>query len=144
MIEFIQNETKKIMYKCCDRYAKQHQKETEKVQLVLGLNEEGNTYTLCDEYVPVEELDILGVLGVKIDFLGYSRLAPPFIVKSLVRFSETHNIEIINTKVLCVPTKNEKGKNDMFLFLYNGNQYVETITFSDLFDERDAELPQQQ
>jgi hypothetical protein len=61
-----------------------------------------------------------------------------------VRFSETHNIEIINTKVLCVPTKNEKGKNDMFLFLYNGNQYVETITFSDLFDERDAELPQQQ
>ena len=142
MIEFIQNETKKIMYKCCERFAKQQQKETEKVQLVLGLNEEGNTYTLCEEYAPIEQVDIMGVLGVKIDFLGYSRLAPPFIVKSLMRFSDTHNIDLEKTKVMCVPTKNEQGKNDMFLFLYNGNQYVETITFADLFDERDAEMPQ--
>lgn len=129
------------MYKCCERYAKQRAKETDKIQLVLGLNEEGNTYTICDEYAPVEELDILGVLGVKIDFLGYSRLAPDFILKSLVRFSEKHRIDIDKTKVLCVPTKNERGKNDMFLFVYNGNVYVETITFSELFDERDVEMP---
>lgn len=143
MIEFIQNETKKIMYKCCERYAKQYQKETEKIQLVLGLNEEGNTYTICQEYVPMEHLDILGVLGVKIDFLGYSRLAPDFILKSLVRFSEKYETEIGNTRVMCVPTKNEKGKNDMFLFLYDGSKYLETISFAELFDERDIELPQQ-
>jgi len=143
MIEFIQNETKKIMYGCCERQAKSRNTATEKVQLILGLNEDGNTYTICEEYTPVDELDILGVLGVKIDFLGYSRLAPPFILKSLVRFSESHGMALDHTKVMCVPTKNEKGKNDIHLFLYEGGRYVETITFADLFDERDVELPQQ-
>lgn len=144
MIEFIQGETKKIMYKCCERHSKKHHVEIEKVQLILGLDEEGNTYTVCKEYTPVEQLDFLGVLGVKIDFLGYSRIAPPFIVKSLVRFSETHGLELGSTKVMCVPIKNEKGKGDMLLFLYDGGRYVETITFADLFDERDVELPQHQ
>ncbi len=142
MIEFIQSETKKLMYGCCERQAKKYEVETEKVQLVLGLNEEGNTYTICKEYTPIEHLDILGVLGVKIDFLGYSRIAPPFILKSLVRFSEKYEINTTDTKVLCVPYKNEKGKKDMHLFVYNGSTYLETITFAELFDERDIELPQ--
>ena len=42
---------------------------------------------------------------------------------------------------MCVPTKNEKGKNDILLFIYNDNQYVETIDFDDLFREEDFELP---
>jgi hypothetical protein len=81
------------------------------------------------------------VLGVKIDFLGYSKLAPPFILKSLVRFSEEHKISLDKTLVMCVPTKNEKGKNDVLLFVYNDNQYVQTIDFDDLFREEDFELP---
>jgi hypothetical protein len=81
------------------------------------------------------------VLGVKIDFLGYSKLAPPFILKSLIRFSEEHKIALDKVLVMCVPTKNEKGKNDILLFIYNGNDYVETINFDDLFREEDFELP---
>jgi hypothetical protein len=96
---------------------------------------------MCESYVKKESYDIMQVLGVTIDFLGYSRLAPPFIVKSLIRFSEQHKIELDKVLVMCVPTKNEKGKNDILLFLYNGNDYVETITFSDLFSELDVEMP---
>lgn len=144
MIDFIQNETKKLMYGCCERHAKKYETQTDKVQLVLGLNEEGNTYTICNQYAPVEKIDILGVLGVKIDFLGYSRIAPPFILKSILRFSEKHDSHPAETKVLCLPYKNEKGKNDMHLFVYNGTNYLETITFAELFDERDVELPQHQ
>jgi hypothetical protein len=129
------------MYKCCERYSKEKGLNVESVQLVLGLNEEGNTYTMCESYVKKESYDIMQVLGVTIDFLGYSRLAPPFIVKSLIRFSEQHKIELDKVLVMCVPTKNEKGKNDILLFLYNGNDYVETITFSDLFSELDVEMP---
>jgi hypothetical protein len=81
------------------------------------------------------------VLGVKIDFLGYSKLAPPFILKSLVRFSKEHKISLDKVLVMCVTTKNEKGKNDILLFVYNDNQYVETIDFDDLFREEDFELP---
>jgi hypothetical protein len=141
MIDFIQGESKKMMYKCCERYSKEKGLNVESVQLVLGLNEEGNTYTMCESYVKKESYDIMQVLGVTIDFLGYSRLAPPFIVKSLIRFSEQHKIELDKVLVMCVPTKNEKGKNDILLFLYNGNDYVETITFSDLFSELDVEMP---
>ena len=141
MIDFIQSETKKLMFKCCERHAKKYQKATEDVQLILGLDENGNTYTVCKNYKPKERLDILGVLGVRIDFLGYSQLAPPFIFKSLVRFSEKHSIDIDKVKVMCIPTLNEKGKPDVLLFVYNDSEYVETISFAELFREEDFEIP---
>jgi len=141
MIDFIQSETKKMMYKCCERYARENGLNVEGVQLILGLDENGNTYTICEDYVRKVNYDIMQVLGVKIDFLGYSKLAPPFILKSLVRFSEKHKISLDKVLVMCVPTKNEKGKNDILLFVYNDNQYVETINFDDLFREEDFELP---
>lgn len=141
MIDFIQSETKKIMYNCMKRYAERAGKDISTVQLVLGIDENGNTYTVCENYAPKEVLDIMGVLGVRIDFLGYSRLAPPFILKSLVRFSEKHGYPIGNSKVMCIPSVNEKNKPDVLLFVYNGNNYVETITFSELFREEDFEIP---
>jgi hypothetical protein len=141
MIDFIQSETKKMMYKCCERYSKDKGLNVEGVQLILGIDENGNTYTICEDYVRKENYDIMQVLGVKIDFLGYSKLAPPFILKSLVRFSKEHKISLDKVLVMCVPTKNEKGKNDILLFIYNDNQYVETIDFDDLFREEDFELP---
>jgi|TARA_R110000868_G_scaffold95514_1_gene262612 hypothetical protein len=140
MIDFIQSETKKIMYNCIKKYAENEKKDISDVQLVLGLDENGNTYTLCEQYQPKIELDILGVLGVRIDFLGYSRLAPPFILKSLVRFSEGYNYPLENSKVMCIPTTNEKGKPDVLLFVYNNNAFVDTITFADLFREEDFEI----
>lgn len=145
MIDFIQSETKKMMYKCCERYARENGLNVENVQLILGLDEgldeNTNTYTICEDYVRKVNYDIMEVLGVKIDFLGYSKLAPPFILKSLVRFSKEHKISLDKTLVMCVPTKNKKGKNDILLFIYNDNQYVETINFHDLFREEDIELP---
>ena len=140
MIDFIQSETKKIMYNCIKKYAENEKKDISDVQLVLGLDENGNTYTLCEQYQPKIQLDILGVLGVRIDFLGYSRLAPPFILKSLVRFSEGYNYPLENSKVMCIPTTNEKGKPDVLLFVYNNNAFVDTITFADLFREEDFEI----
>ena len=141
MIDFIQSETKKMMYKCCERYAKNKGLSVESVQLILGLDENGNTYTICEDYVRKENYDIMQVLGVKIDFLGYSQLAPPFILKSLVRFSKELDIPLDQVLIMCIPTKNERGKNDILLFIYNGNKYVETINFDDLFREEDFELP---
>ena len=141
MIDFIQSETKKMMYGCCERHSKKNQVDFEDVQLILGLNEEGNTYTICEKYHPKVSLDIMGVLGVRLDFLGYSKLAPPFILKSLIRFSEAKQIDLDKVKIMCIPTKNEKDKPDVLLFLYNDMSYVETITFSDLFREEDIEIP---
>jgi hypothetical protein len=141
MIDFIQSETKKMMYKCCERYAKDKGLAVDDVQLILALDENGNTYTMCEKYVKKEKYDIMQVLGVKIDFLGYSQLAPPFILKSLIRFSQEYDIQLDKISVMCVPTKNERGKNDILLFIYNKDQYFRTITFDELFREQDIELP---
>ena len=141
MIDFISSETKKYMYKCCERHAKKYQTSIDNMQLILGLDENGNTYTVCENYEPKDHLDILGVLGVRIDFLRYSLIAPPFITKSLVRFSEKYGIDLDKVKVMCVPTKDEKGKPDVLLFVYNDSAYVETISFAELFREEDFEIP---
>ena len=142
MIEFIQSETKKIMYKCCDKYAASVKKSIDDIQLILSLNtehtaNEPNKYTICENYVPKKQYTILEVLGVKIDLMRYSQIAPPFIFKSLVRFAEKHRVDFDKISVMCVPTKNEKNKPDVLLALYNGNNFIEEISFADLFNEED-------
>jgi len=145
MIDFIQSETKKMMYKCCERYATSNKKSIDDIQLILGLDvndeNEPNKYTICESYLPKKELSIMEVLGVKIDFLGYSKLAPPFILKSLIRFATDNEVDYEKICIMCVPTRNEKNKPDILLALYNGMEYIETITFSDLFREEDFEMP---
>jgi len=114
---------------------------------MLGLNEEGNTYQIMVDYAKKENFSIMDVLGVRVDFLGYSKIAPPFILKSLVRFAERlkkSDEELkFDVEVMCVKDVNEKGKEIINLFLYKGGQYVETIEFEDLFNEEDMlEMPQ--
>jgi len=147
MIDFIQRETKKMMFNCCERHAKSVGLSVENVQLILALNmdagegDEPNIYTVCENYAPKKTLTIKEVLNVKIDFLQYSVIAPPFITKSLVKFSGTKEIELEKVSVMCVPSTDEKGKPDIKLALYDGNKYIETITFDELFSEEDAEIP---
>jgi hypothetical protein len=88
MIDLIQSEFRKIVLKCINRYAKDNTLNPDNVQLMLGLNEEGNTYQIMVNYAKKEDFSIMQVLGVRVDFLGYSKIAPPFILKSLVRFAE--------------------------------------------------------
>ena len=151
MVDFIKGETKKIMYKCCDKYATSKKMDVSDVQLILGLNASNikeasngqnlNTYKICENYTPKKDMTFLEVLGVKIDFLGYSQFAPAFIFKSLVRFADENKIEYDKVSIMCVPSTNEKGKPDILLALYNGANYVDTITFDQLFREEDFELP---
>lgn len=147
MIDLIQSEFRKIVLNCINRYAKDNTLSPDNVQLMLGLNEEGNTYQIMVDYAKKADYDIMQVLGVRIDFLGYSRLAPPFIMKSLVRFAERlkkSDEELkFDVEVMCVKDVNEKGKEIINLFLYKGGQYVETIEFEDLFNEEDMlDMPQ--
>ena len=140
MIDFIQRETKKIMFKCCEKYSNERKMGIENVQLILGLNEKGNTYTMCINYVPKEDRTFLEVLGVVLDFKGYSLIAPQFITKSLIRFSENYKIDLERIKVMCVPQL-DNNKPDVLLFVYNGNDYVDTISFPQLFREEDLVIP---
>ena len=189
MIDFIQSEFKKVILHCC-------KKNGEDVALVLGGNlvkaiHEGqevealvNTYDIIpyqydykeDKFVGfnwdnTKQLTINEVLGVKIDILGYGQMSEPFIVKSIMRFSENHQINPNDISIFCLPTIVQKVKKyhdeqeneinelvfdkdgnpkmveDVAIYLYDGRTadkslYLKTITFSDLFREEDIEMPQ--
>jgi hypothetical protein len=140
MIDLIQSEFRKIVLKCINRYAKDKALSVDNVQLMLGLNGIENTYNILENYAKKQELSIMEVLGVKVDFLGYSKLAPPFIAKSLKRFGE--RLKTSDVEVMCVVGKNEKNKEIINLYLYKSGEYVETLEFEDLFNEEDFEMPQ--
>lgn len=180
MIDFIADQTKSIMFKCCEKHMNEENKKREAVekiaieadengrggvQLKLGINENGkNSYFLCEGYKKVKELDFMGVLGVRIDFKGYSLYAPSFILKSLFKLATQYKIKPENINIMCVPTQyinaNGKLRNEVELFLYDSYNYVATsykvdnedenseerngISFAQLFREEDmAELIQQ-
>ncbi len=151
MIDLIQSEFRKIVIKCINRYAKDNTLSPDNVQLMLGSKEDENTYQIMVDYAKIEDYSIMQVLGVRVDFLGYSKIAPPFILKSLVRFAKRLNKDEkkamdrakIDVEVMCVKDLNERGKEIINLFLYKGGQYVETIEFEDLFNAEDMlEMPQ--
>lgn len=141
MIQLIQSQTKKIMYECCKKYADKVFKPINEVQLILTLKEKNdelvNSYLICEDYVVKKEYDILQVLGVRIDFKGYSLIAPPFIRKAIIRFSEKYQTNPCNTKVMCL-ADDDKTVN---LYLYNGFEFLEEIEFAELFSEEDIEMP---
>jgi hypothetical protein len=149
MIDYIKSESKKMIFGCCKRYSIKNGMQVEDVQLILGLNTEENTYRMCQYYAPKEYYDIMQVLGVKIDFLGYSKIAPDFIQKALIRFSGKYGISIERVKVMCIPrlikmvkrdggwftateeeydkeVRNKKLAEDVVLFLYDGENYFPT------------------
>lgn len=136
MIDFIKSETKKIMYGCCERHAKKQMMATETVQLVLGLKIEGeniaSSYTVCENYAPKLDLNFRGVLG-RLDILNYEGMAAPFILSSLIKYAQKHEIDFEKVKIMCLPSTDDRGKPDVSLYLYNDSSYVETITFEDLF-----------
>ena len=141
MVQLIQGQTKKIMYDCCKKYADRISQPIENIQLILSVKESNsevkNCYTICENYSPKVEYDILQVLNVRIDFRGYSLLAPPFIRKAISRFAEKYGVTPFNLKVMCIA---EADKN-VNLYLYDEFTFLEEIDFQQLFSEEDIEMP---
>jgi hypothetical protein len=145
MLDFVSSETKKIMYNCIERESKLMQIPLEKTRLVLYLNEDGtNGYRTIEEFIngdgavdvrTLKEFSFTGVLGVKIDMRGYSLIAPPFIQKAILRFSENLKIPYTNLNVVCYPTYK---KGEIAICIFNGKAYVQQIQLSELFNEQDA------
>jgi hypothetical protein len=144
MLDFISSETRKIIYNCIERESKEMQLNMTKTRLALYLKADAsNGYRLIEEIVVngkadikvLKEFSFTGVLGVKIDFKGYSMIAPPFIQKSLLRFSESMNIPYDKVNVVCYPTYK---KGQIALCIFNDKAFSKQIELSELFNEEDA------
>lgn len=131
MIDFISGEFKKISKNAITRIAGSLNDSPNNVQLLLSLNSEGdNVYTSMHNYRKLEEITFLKLLGVRIDFKGYSLIAPPFIRKALHSFAETEGVEITKVSVMILDNNGE-----IVLFLYVGGNALRQIVFEDLFAE---------
>jgi hypothetical protein len=135
MIDFILEKFTDITLKCLERNSKSFGVEKKEVQLVFKFNNiEDVEYLIMNNYKPQKVLTFLEVLGVKLDFKGYSLFVPKFINGALNRFCVEHEIE--KNKVAVVLSFNAT-KNKLILWLYNGNQPIKEVELESLFDGED-------
>lgn len=132
MVNFISSEFRRIIFNCCERYANKNGAQIEEIQVLLGYRDGEVTYKIFKNYRFCEEYGIMQVLGVNFDLKGYSKLAPPFIYKSLLSFSQEHGIPMEDTVIMCCPYTQQVGRKEkkmVDLFLYNGEppagKYIE-------------------
>ena len=159
MINFIGNEFKRIIYNCAEKYAQRSGSQVDEIQVLLGCNGDEVTYKIFKNYKFCEEYDIMQVLGVNFDVRGYSRLAPPFIYKSILSFSEMYDLPMDETVIMCCPYLQQIGRKEkkmVDLFLFHGEppagKYIEMtyedggevkngFSFDSLFSIENFEIP---
>jgi hypothetical protein len=134
MIDFILEKFTDITSKCLERNAKDLGVPKHNLQLVFKLGEDGEAeYLIYNDFKPHKPLSFMEVLGVKIDFKGYSLFVPNFIKGALNRFCESDNITIQNVRVVLW----FNNSNDMEMYLYDGGKYIKHIELEDLFNTED-------
>ena len=139
MIEYISEKFSGITIKCLERNAKEFAVDKKEVQLIFKLRSETNdfdeevSYIIAKRYEPQKVLSFIQVLGVKLDFKGYSLFVPKFIKGALTRFCVEHEIE--NDKVAVLLSSSDK--NELIMWLYNGNKAIKQVTLESLFDTED-------
>jgi hypothetical protein len=135
MIDFILEKFTEIASNCLERNAKEFNAKKEDMQLVFKLSQDKEEveYLICKEYKTQKVITFLQVLGVKLDFKGYSLFVPKFIKGALERFCKEDSIDADKVKVLL----NFNTNKELIIWVYNGNQYVKQIELESLFDGED-------
>jgi len=134
MIDFIQEKFTGISSKCLEKNAKEQGAKKTEMQLVFKLGANGEVeYLIYHNYKPVKVLTFMEVLGVKLDFKGYSLFVPNFIKGALNRFCEEEAITTESVRVLL----SFDEKDNMNMWLYNASTYIKQVTLESLFDTKD-------
>lgn len=128
MIDFISAEFTKICQKAIERFSNDLQKPKEDVVITFNLNENGDViYRLLKDFKFEKEVTFMEILGVRIDFKGYSMLVPPFIQKSLIGFCQEYSIEPSKVNVMALLVQEK-----VCLVLFNDTEQVKQIQLHDL------------
>jgi hypothetical protein len=134
MIDFILEKFTEITSNCLEKRAKEYETKKINMQLVFKLNKDEEVeYLIYKDYQPKKNISFLEVLGVKLDFKGYSLFVPKFIKGALGRFCEEFDIDKEKVRVLL----NFNANNELLIFLYNNNEFVKQVELESLFDGED-------
>lgn len=86
--DLIQKTTQKAFRTGIEKYAKRYEVLPTQVQIALHIKNNEVKYHVYIDYRPAEEVGILDIMNVKMDMMGVSQSAPPFIAKLLKRFAK--------------------------------------------------------
>jgi hypothetical protein len=134
MIDIILEKFTEISKKCLDKQSKELGVDKKNVQLIFKLNLKDEVeYLITENCKPKKVLTFLEVLGVRIDFKGYSLFVPKFIHGALHRFcKEGIQPDKVSVMLFC-------GNSDkLIMWVYNGSTPVKQITLQSLFNEEDV------
>ena len=132
MEEFIINETNKIFTKAINNFSKADKVEKEDVSILMFLKEEGEDrevgFKVCHHHIPVKEVSMMNILGVRIDLKGYSLLVPPQIKKIIEDFEKSIGSNKIEISVYL----NREEDDEVRYFLYNQGTFLKEVFLKDV------------
>jgi hypothetical protein len=127
MIDFISAEFTKICKKAIEKFSDDLQTPKEDVAITFNLKNGEVYYNLLKDFKVYKEVTFMEILGVRIDFKGYSMLVPPFIQKSLLGFCEEFKIEESKVNVMALLVQ-----ENICLVLFNDTEQIKQIRLDDL------------
>jgi hypothetical protein len=127
MIDFISAEFTKICKNAIEKFSNNLQTPKEDVTFTFNLKNGEVYYNLLKDFKVYKEVTFMEILGVRIDFKGYSMLVPPFIQKSLLGFCEEFKIEESKVNVMALLVQ-----ENICLVLFNDTEQIKQIRLDDL------------
>lgn len=92
-MSFQKNETKRVMSNAISRFAKEFGASSNDVQILMSLDAEKDlNLKTCLGYKPQKQITFNEVLGVKIDLLGYGKVAIPFLKNAISKLESENSL----------------------------------------------------
>lgn len=127
-MSFQKNETKRVMSNAILRFAKEFGASSNDVQILMSLDAEKDlNLKSCLGYKPQKQITFNEVLGVKIDLLGYGKVAIPFLKNAISKLESENSLSkgfvfaVYEADEVSFKLFNQDGK---FLKDYSINQFL--------------------
>jgi hypothetical protein len=127
-MSFQKNETKRVMSNAISRFAKEFGASSNDVQILMSLDAEKDLkLKACLGYKPQKQINFNEVLGVKIDLLGYGKVAIPFLKNAISKLESENSLSkgfvfaVYQSDEVSFKLFNQDGK---FLKDYSINQFL--------------------
>ena len=93
-MSFQKNETKRVMSNAISRFAKDFGASPNDVQILMSLDSSNElTFKSCLGFKPQKQITFNEILGVKIDLLGYGKVAQPFLKTSITKLEAENDLK---------------------------------------------------
>lgn len=129
MVNAIIGKFNEIVYRACERYAKEENVGTEGIQVLFSMDEQDDVkYQIAKNYAPIKDVTFNQILNVRIDFKGYGMIVPEFIKRTILMYADEYKTRPQELFVMAQP----KTIKDVTLFMYEGKKYKEQIKLDEL------------